>query len=406
MRKNFFQRIHYKYSKMKMRYHIKRQNRKKLQKKEAPRASVLTKICTLCAGLVDVKPKKEEDYCSVLGLRMGKKLVLWIVFIAALISIGCILLLVPVSGSADGVRTYRYNALPLKYTSGQVRILAKSGYVAYEGEISKGAANGQGTLYRKDGSLVYEGEFKNNKYQGEGKCYFGGNQLWYAGQFADNQYEGQGVLYRKDGSKEYEGTFSMGQKQGEGKLYDAGGRLVYNGNFIKDSIRYQELLGKTVTEVAEMYTGNRVVYENEKEYCVSMGDIDSVYVSQEASNTLEQEGIVQGIYVLSPSIVLEGKEYTTIKELKKKFKLISYEGNISLSVADAVAVNAASEKAEVLNGKITMDAEKVLDDVITVKGVDESYQAYIYRLEDENIVYTFFSKEKSEGFDFYLMEQK
>lgn len=181
---------------------------------------------------------------------------------------------------------------------------------------------------------------------------------------------------------------------------------MYSGNFIKDSIRYQELLGKTVTEVAEMYTGNRVVYENEKEYCVSMEDIDSVYVSQEASNTLEQEGIVQGIYVLSPSIILEGKEYTTIKELKKKFKLISYEGNTSLSVADAVAVNVVSEKTEVLNGKITMDAEKVLDDVITVNGVDESYQAYIYRLEDENIVYTFFSKEKSEGFDFYLMEQK
>lgn len=406
MTKRFFQKINYKYSKMKMRYHMKKQHRKELRKEEAQREGVLTKVRRFCADLVDVKPKKEEDYCSLLGLRVGKKLALWILFIAAVISVSCILLIVPASGSADGVRTYRYNALPLKYTSGQVRILARSGYVAYEGEISKGAANGQGILYRKDGSIAYEGEFQNNKYQGEGKCYLKGNQLQYEGSFVNNQFQGQGVLYREDGTKEYEGTFSLGEKQGEGKLYNAGGGLVYTGNFVKGIIQYQELLGRSVTEAAKMYTGNRVIYQNDSEYCVVMEDIDSVYVSRGASNTLEQEGIVQRVYVLSPFIVLEGTEYNSIKELKKKFKFISYEGNTSLSMADAVAVNVASSKTEVLSGAAAMDTEAVLEDVITVNDVDSSYQAYIYQFENENIIYTFFSREKGDKFDFYLMEQK
>lgn len=404
--KTVFRRVNYKYNRIKLRHHMEKQRRKELQEQKSDKIRTVIKIKKILGSMVDVKPKKEEDYCSVLGLRMGRKLILWILLAAALVSIGCILLVMPESGMADGVRTYRYNALPLKFTSGQVRILAKSGYVAYEGEVSKGAANGTGTLYRNDQSLVYQGQFLNNKYQGDGKCYYKGNQLQYEGEFVNNQFQGQGILYRQDGTKEYEGTFSFGKKQGEGKLYDAGGKLVYTGNFVKDRINYQELLGKSVTEVAQMYTGGRVVYENDSEYCVSMEDIDSIYISQGEVNTLEQEGTVQGVYVLSSSIVLDGSEYKTIGELKKKFKLISYEGNTSLTMADAVAVNVASQKAEVLNGAATMDTTAVFEDVITVNSVDKSYQAYIYQLEDENIIYTFFSKEKGTDFDFYLMEQK
>lgn len=404
--KTFFNTISYKYNRIKMRHNMKKEHRKEQRKEQAQRVGGLTKFQRFCTGLLDVKPKKEEDYCSVPGLRMGRKLILWILLAAAVVSIVCILLVMPESGMADGVRTYRYNALPLKFTSGQVRILAKTGYVAYEGEVSKGAANGTGTLYRNDGSLIYEGEFQNNKYQGEGKCYYKGNQLQYEGQFVNNQFHGQGILYRQDGTKEYDGTFSFGQKQGEGKLYATGGKLVYTGNFIKDRISYQELLGKSVTEMAQMYTGNRVIYENDSEYCVTMGDIDSIYISQGEVNTLEQEGTVQGVYVLSSSIVLDGTEYKTIGELKKKFKLISYEGNTSLTMADAVAVNAASQKTEVLNGAVTMDTTEVFEDVIKVNSVDKSYEAYVYQLEDENVIYTFFAKEKGTDFDFYLMEQK
>lgn len=404
--KNVFYRANYKYNRIKMRYHMEKQRRKELQEQKSDKIRIAAKIKKIFRSVADVKPKKEDDYCSVLGFPVGKKLILWILLAAALVSVGCILLVMPEAGMADGVRTYRYNALPLRFTSGQVRILAKSGYVAYEGEVSGGAANGKGTLYRNDGSLVYEGEFQNNKYQGEGRCYDRKNQLQYEGQLVNDQFQGQGILYRKDGTKEYEGTFSLGQKQGEGKLYDAGGKLVYTGSFVKDRISYQELLGKSVTEVAQMYTGRCVVYENDSEYCVSMEDIDSIYVSEGAVNTLEQEGTVQGVYVLSSSIVLEGTEYKTIAGLKKKFKLISSEGNTALTMADAVAVNAASQKTEVLNGTVTMDTTAVFEDVITVNSVDKSYQAYVYRLEDENIIYTFFSKEKGTGFDFYLMEQK
>lgn len=397
-----FQRITYCFRRRKMRYQMKKQQKEQ----EQSSVKIPEKIKEFGETIVDVKPKKEEDYCTVLGIRMGRKLVLWSIVIVALLSIGCIYLVMPVSGMADGIRTYRYNALPLKFTSGQVRILAESGYVAYEGNVSKGAVNGKGILYSEDGSVVYEGEFQNNKYDGEGKSYYSGNRLQYEGQFVNNEFQGKGTLYRKDGTKEYEGEFAFGQKQGEGKLYDNGGHAIYQGNFVKDSIRYQELLGKPVTEVAEMYTGSRVVYENDKEYCVALEDIDSVYISEGDVNTLEQESSVQGVYVLSSSIVLDGKKYSVINDLKKKFKVISYEGNSSLTMADAVAVNEAAKKMDVLNGEVKMDTTPVFEDVFTVESIDKSYEAYVYQFEDENIIYTFFAKEKRAGFDFYLMEQK
>jgi hypothetical protein len=401
-KEGIFQRITYRFRRRKMRYQMKKQQKEQ----EQNGVKIPEKIKEFGGNIVDVKPKKEEDYCTVLGLRMGRKLVLWSLAIVALLSLGCIYLVMPVSGMADGIRTYRYNALPLKFTSGQVRILAESGYVAYEGNVSKGAVNGLGTLYREDGSVVYEGEFQNNKYDGEGKSYYSGNRLQYEGQFVNNEFQGKGTLYREDGTKEYEGEFAFGQKQGEGKLYDNGGHAVYQGSFVKDSIRYQELLGKPVTEVAEMYTGSRVVYENDQEYCVALEDIDSVYISEGDVNTLEQENSVQGVYVLSSYIVLDGKKYNTINDLKKKFKVISYEGNSSLTMADAVAVNEAAKKMDVLDGEVKMDTTPVFEDVFTVDSIDKSYEAYVYQFEDENIIYTFFAKEKRADFDFYLMEQK
>ena len=401
-KEGFFQRITYRFRRRNMRYQMKKQQ--KAQKQTTEKLS--KKIVELGGSILDVKPKKEEDYCTVLGFRVGRKLVLWSIVLVLLLSITCLYLVLPVSGMADGVRTYRYNALPLKFTQGQVRILAKSGYVAYEGDVSKGMVTGKGTLYREDGSVVYEGEFQNNKYEGEGKLYYPGNRLQYEGQFVNNDFQGKGVSYRKDGTKEYEGEFAFGQKEGRGKLYDKGGQAIYQGNFAKDSIRHQELLGKPVNQVAEMYTGNRVVYENDREYCVVLEDIDSVYISEGDVNTLEQESSVQGVYVLSSSIVLDGKKYKTIHDLKKKFKVISYEGNSSLTMADAVAINEASKESDVLSGEVKLDTSYVFEDVLTVEGMDQSYEAYVYQFEDENIVYTFFAKEKRADFDFYLMEQK
>lgn len=405
MRK-FFQNIRFRYDRMKMRHRVSIEKRKALKAFAGRQEKISVKIRTFFERFLDFKVKERQDTYTVLGFRTGRKTVVCLLLVITVVSILGIASVVPVGGMADGVRTYRYNALPLKFTDGQVRILGKSGYVAYEGQVSKGAVNGEGVLYAKDGSLVYQGEFQNNKYQGEGKVYYSGNQLQYEGQLTNNQFQGEGILYRKDGSKEYEGSFALGKKQGAGKLYDKGGKLVYTGNFVRDGIQYKEILGKSAADVAQMYTGARMIYEGDQEYCVYMKDIGSIYVSKSAQNTLEQEGNVEGIYVLSDAIYLDGKEYSSIKELKKKFRIISYEGNTSLTAADAVAVNAFSEKNEVLHGMVTMDTTEVFEDVITVNSVDKSYQAYVYQMEEDGITYTFFAGEKGTGFDFYLMERE
>jgi carbohydrate-binding DOMON domain-containing protein len=83
-----------------------------------------------------------------------------------------------------------------------------------------------------------------------------------------------------------------------------------------------------------------------------------------------------------------------------------YEGNTTLTECDEVALNKTSEIVgkDVLYGKASYKTEAVFDDVFELSDFDRQYTAYIYVYEKDGIIYTFFCKDKSAGFDFYMIE--
>lgn len=366
---------------------------------------LLVKIRAGINKLFHIRPENEEDYYSFGRWLVGKKLAILLMVIIGAVSLYAILALKPsVSDAAAGqVKIYRYNSAPLKFAEGRVAILGKSGYLAYEGEVSNGAANGEGTLYAKSGEPVYRGSFADSKYNGEGKRYYPGNSLWYEGGFLDNQFEGEGKLYRENGTLEYEGDFAAGYKDGAGTLYDGAGKAVYQGNFQKDRILYEELLNRTTAEVAEAYTGQQTVYTSDKEYCVTMPDIGAMYRAHSGEETLDGEWTTDGIYVLSSSICLNGEVTDRISTVSQLLGAPSYEGNTAVTLPDAIAINECLAMGQ---RPVQLETIPLFEDCIQVERYDTSYLTYLYRFETEDYLYTFFSTEKNSGFHFYLLEGK
>lgn len=359
------------------------------------------------ASAFDMRPKDENDYCSFLGWMMSRKLAM---AAAAAVIVLCACLLwnsKPASlNSGSAYKSYKYNALSLKFVTGKAEILGKSGYTAYIGDVDSGVVRGKGALYDPQGNLVYEGEFDANAYNGQGRYYYKNAQLAYEGAFQDNLYSGEGRLYRENGTLWYAGTFLQGQMEGEGELYNAAQEKIYQGTFLDGGILYQGLIGKRAAEVSGMYLGQREIYTGDKVYCVYMKDIDAVYFGADRSNTLEEEFRVSGLYVLKSDICLEGKELDQIPPLQEMLGSPVYEGNTFLEAEDQIALNicCGASGQEALYGKAGYRSSPVYDDVTQVSDFDRDYQAYIYVYEKEGILYTFFCKDRNGGFDFYRME--
>ena len=130
---------------------------------------------------------------------ISKKLATSIIIICGVVSIWYILSVKQVfagMNSSNGVRTYKYNSVQLRLAKDKVRILGKSGYLAYEGQVDKGYASGQGTLYDPEGNMVYLGNFEKSRFEGDGKSYYDNGALKYTGSFHNNEFDGHGLFYR------------------------------------------------------------------------------------------------------------------------------------------------------------------------------------------------------------------
>ena len=171
--------------------------------------------------LFDVRPKNKKDYYPVFRWLVSKRLAYALVVACCVGGLFVLWMLSPsfLSGAAgSGIRTYKYNSIPLKFYEGTVQVLARDGHVAYIGQVSEGAANGQGTLKDKDGNLVYEGAFAHSMYNGTGTSYYPDGTVCYTGTFTDNLYNGTGQFYRQSGVLEYDGEYVAGRRTGVGSL--------------------------------------------------------------------------------------------------------------------------------------------------------------------------------------------
>ena len=368
------------------------------------RTRVIAKIREFFVLLFDVRPKNKKDYYEVFGWLISKKLAYAIVVVIGVLSM---IYLVSIRSmylpqkQEDGIKTYDYDDVMLRFAKGKVRIRGKSGYLAYEGDVEKGSVTGSGNLYGVDGTLLYQGEFAQNEYEGSGTQYYPDGTMHYKGAFSGNLYEGTGKLYRENGTLSYDGEFARGMKEGTGKLYAAGDKPVYEGSFSKDQLVYSALLGKSTAEVAQAYTGSRVIYRNDSDFTVLMPDIQALYIGVTDEANLEEQVMVDSVYVLKDSILIGDQECTTIKDLKAAFGEIVYEGNSIVTLPEAVAINYLNTKKQTLNGSVELETTDEYTDVITVNRIQDDYPVYLYSFRKDGLLYTFVCKDKNDTFSFY-----
>lgn len=382
---------------------------KRLFKPTQQKAKAASAVRNAAKSLLDVKPKNGKDYVSFFAWLVSKPLARLAVLIVGIFSLYYLIFINPPSVFAGkgGIRTYSYNSIPLKFAKGNVRIKARSGYAAYEGNVEKGFVTGKGTLYGKSGGIVYTGDFKKNQYNGEGKLYYPGGQMKYEGNFENNDYSGEGTLYRENGSKEYTGGFSKGMKNGEGKLFDSGDNEIFTGNFSQDELLYSDLLGKTTEEINQVYTGERKLYTDGGDgFAAALEDIDAVYSGAQDGAALDDSMKVEGIYILKDQIYLKDRLCKSVPDLKKTIGEPEYEGNSSVTLPEAVAISYLNEKKNSLFGPVNMDSAKEFSDVITVNDFDPDYLVYLYSYTIDGIRYTFFCSEKDGEFAMYQIEKE
>lgn len=369
------------------------------------KTQIFTRIRNFFIMLLDVRPKHKRDYYSVGRWLVSKRLVFLIVIVIGILSLWYVVANVNSMKNEGGkvAKTYYYNNLLLRFAKGNVRIKARSGYIAYEGNVDKGFVTGNGTLYNKNGGLVYKGAFNENKFEGQGTDFYENGAMRYSGTFANNLYYGQGKYYRSDGSLEYSGEFEEGMKNGAGELYDISSTKVYTGNFSYDSIVYSDLLGITTEEVSEKYKGKRSVYTDNDHFAVLMPDINAMYIGDPGTDSLEGKMTTKSIYVMNDHFTFGKQTAVTIEDLRKILGNEIYQGNSEVIMPEAVIINYlnANSRGTVLKGSVRMDTTKTLDDVTTVNSFDKSYEVYLYSFEKGGLRYDFVTSDREGGFAFY-----
>lgn len=372
------------------------------------RAKAVLAVRQSLPALLDVRPRHQDDYYPIFRWLVSKRLAFAAVVVLGLLCSLYLYATLPQNffhPDAGSIRTYRYDALPLKFYSGTVQILAGDGHLAYVGEVDKSHCTGQGTLYDREGHKVYEGAFENDRYHGEGTLYYPEGTVRYRGSFRDNLFQGQGSYYRPTGAVEYVGEHESGRRNGQGVLYNAAARPIFSGTFQMDQIVYSQFLDIPTSAAAGMYTGKTRVYAGQEEYAVSMDEIGAVYAAGDGSNSLDGEWTVERIYVLSSAFPVEGDSLTRIDQLSSYFGQPDYYGTSAATLPEAVAVNLLAQGGNRALGVISMEGSASFDEIYTVSRYDQSAQLYLYSYLKDGLLYTFYTAGAGEkNFVMYAVE--
>lgn len=371
------------------------------------RTRLIASIRNFFSSILNIKPRHKYDYYEVFGWLISKRLVFATMVVLGLVSVFYLVSIqrtYSLDKTVGGIPTYDYDSLMLRFTKGRVRIKGESGYLAYEGNVEGGRVTGFGTLYAPKGDVVYQGIFENNQYHGNGTSYYPGGIQTYTGAFEKNLYHGKGKLFRENGSLQYDGDFVRGVREGSGKLYDTGNNLVYQGSFQADEILYSELLGKDVSQVGEYYTGGRTIYDAEEELVVVMEDINAIYLARSDSESLDDSNRIEKIIVLDDSIGYGSNTYSAVGELESFFEQKIYEGNSTVTLGEAVAINRKMGTSYSPMQKVKIKTEETFVDYHFVQEFDENYIVSVNSYYKDGLIYTFVKDADEQGFLFYTIE--
>lgn len=369
---------------------------------------IVTRIREWFSKVLNVKPRHKKDYYQFFGLLISRRLAHALLLVAFVASVVYLVYNNPVTNIKDGIGTgekiYSYKSVPLRFAKGNVKIKAKSGYIAYSGAVEKGYAKGQGELFDEEGRTVYYGEFDKNMYNGNGTSYFVNGQACYTGQFVDNLYEGSGALYRENGTIVYKGEFIKGLKEGFGTLYDATESPIFTGSFRADDIVYASMLNKSSTEIEGMYSGDSTLYQGSDSYVVMMDDISAFYVADNDNNSIEDELKPNKIFVAKDSFAYGTQTYNTISEIKQYFGSPLFEGNSYVTLAEAVGIDWLEKQGREFSISVDCEYDQIFDEVINIPDYTQDVLVYLYVYEIDGITYTFVSQDRGDSFFMYVLE--
>lgn len=340
-------------------------------------------------------PKSEKEYVKVWKWKISSRL-WWTFWVIACIF--CFFAILKIKASEQGYGSkdiYNYDSVFLNFISGNIRIRAEAGYIAYEGDVDNGRVSGTGTLYGRNGNTIYSGEFEDNEYCGTGKLYGENEEILYEGEFKHNLYEGEGSEYGIGGTVKYQGMFSRGKWNGKGILFDDSSNPVYEGNFLNGAIVYKDFLGKVTEEAAKMYTGKRDIYYDTEYFVVDMKDISAMYSGNMSVTGIDDGVFINKVFVKSESCNIGGKSASCIEEVKEIAGKLVYEGNVNISTEEAVALSSLSG----------LKVNSTFDDAMEITGYDKNKLLYIYSFQLEKLQYTFYSESANGKFIMYSIEQ-
>ncbi len=376
------------------------------------RARVLERIRGFFRNVFSVKPRDKDDYYGVFGWLISKKLAFAIVIIIGVVSLlytyATYPSLFPNRKGGDHVKTYKYNSIMLRIAKGNVRIKGKSGYLAYEGSVSKGSCNGNGTLYNPEGNIVYQGHFTNSMYEDLGTFYYPDGTIHYIGNFHENLFSGDGKLYRENGSLEYEGAFTLGMKEGAGKLFDTGNNIVFDGEFSQDEIKYSALIGMTNEELAKAYLGQVVMYDDGSERVRSMRDISALSVERGDAASVDESYKAATIYVLKDNFRFGGKEYKSISEITGILGQPTYEGVSRATLSEELAIREMGNPGAAFDALPEVTTKSEFTEYTRVTGYDTEYEVYLTSFIKDGLVYNFVTGTGADKdmFSFYYIAQE
>ncbi len=365
-------------------------------------------IRTFFTKTLSIRPRDKHDYYPIGKWLVSKKLAFAVVIVIGALSVVYIVRswngLFP-SSANDGIKTYSYNNILLKFAKGTVRIKGKSGYLAYEGEVEKGSCNGNGTLMNPAGFVVYQGNFAKSMYEENGTQYYDDGTLEYQGQFHENLYSGTGKHYRTNGTLEYDGEFALNKKEGTGILYDYGHNPVYTGTFTMDDIKYSDMIGKTASELAGAYNGERVIYQSDEERTRFMPDIDAMTVEYLDENSIDTEAVVESVYVLKNTFQTPEGPVETFDKISEYLGQPIYVGSSYATLPEVLSVNRLNDESDsiVFNGKVDVDMTATYTEYKEVTSYDEQYEVYLRSFQKDGLVYTFVTEQGLDTFSFYYI---
>ena len=257
-----------------------------------------------------------------------------------------------------------------------------------------------------EGTLIYDGEFAESEFSGNGILYYPSGQMEYDGTFAENLFEGTGIQYRESGSRLYEGEFSDGMKEGTGVYYGTSDNAVFTGNFHLDEIVYTQFLNKKAEEIAALYTGTQMIYQNSEgtENAVALSDIDIIYYSKDTSTSMDSSMKSDVLCIEKSSFAYGNKKIETIEELTETLGEPEYEGNSYMTFLEAVGINWLQSQGKAMNIDTGMDLETVFDEVSVVNSYEKNTVLYLHSYKVGELTYTFVSEGKTGSFFMYEIE--